>query len=142
MSPIDQIRLNGTSWTEWDLMDRTELNSNYIFWTWNLWFTKWSKDNDSVYWIRIRCNLPIYPHKFFFFFYFTFHLFNFHFLFLLIFLNQWLRLKVAFCNYQSQPFIRIALGAISRVLHWVQFTQIPYKFFTLFTFLTFTFYFF
>ena len=50
--------------------------------------------------------------------FFTFHLFNFNLLLLLnffffsTFLNQWLRLKVAFCNYQSQPYIRIALGAI------------------------------
>ena len=49
-------------------------------------------------WIRIQCNSP----KSFIYF-FTFHLFNFYFLRLLIFffftfLNQWLRLKVAFCN--------------------------------------------
>ena len=112
MSPVDQIRLNRTNWTEWDLMDRTGLNSNYIFWTWNLWFTKWSKDNDSVYWTRIGA---IHPSLLTFFFFFTLHLFTFHFLLLLTFLNQWLR----FCNFQSQPFIGIALGAISRVLHLI-----------------------
>ena len=117
IGPNEPNRLHTTKWNELDRMDRTRLNSNYIFWTWNLWFTKWSKDNDSVYWTRIGA---IHPSLLtFFFFFFTLHLFNFHFLLLLTFLNQWLRLKVAKCNFQSQPFIGIALGAISKVLHLI-----------------------
>ena len=60
--------------------------------------------------------------------FFTFHFFNFNFLLFLTFFltlfNQWLRLIfifylfiiiiiiIIFCNYQSQPYIGIALGAI------------------------------
>ena len=44
---------------------------------------------------------------FFFTFYFVLLL-----TFFLTFFNQWLRLEVAFCNYQSQPLITIAPGAI------------------------------
>jgi len=35
-------------------------------------------------------------------------------------LNQWLRLKVVFVNYQSQPFKEIVLGAIPKVCIWSQ----------------------
>ena len=113
MSPIDQIRPNGTSWTEWTEQDSTV----------------------TIYSERGICGLQngqrimilftglesgtIHPSLLiiFYFVLFYFNLLNFHFLFLLTFLNQWLRLKVAFCKYQSQPFIGIASGAISRILH-------------------------
>ena len=61
-------------------------------------------------WIAHRgCNSSRLSHKFFYFLIF----FNFYFLslikFFLTFFNQWLRLKIAFCNYQSQPSKVIAL---------------------------------
>ena len=66
------------------------------------------------------CNSPSPLSKF----YITFYLLNFYFLllltFFLTFFNQWLRLKVAFCNYQSQPVIAIAPGGIPQVLHRIQ----------------------
>ena len=62
--------------------------------------------------VAIKCNSP-FPFTNFFFSLFTF------FKFFLTFLNQWLRLKVAFCNYQSQPFKGIASGAIPMVLHLI-----------------------
>ena len=66
------------------------------------------------------CNSPSPLLQFFFTFYFS----NFYFFllltFFLTFFNQWLRLKVAFYNYQSQPSIVIAPGAIPWVLHRIQ----------------------
>ena len=58
-----------------------------------------------------RCNSPILLSQHFF----HFSLFQFFNFFFLTFFNQWLRLKVAFCNYQSQLFIRIASGTILQI---------------------------
>ena len=54
------------------------------------------------------CNSPILLSQHFF----HFSLFQFFYFFFLTFFNQWLRLKVDFCNYQSQLFMRIASGTI------------------------------
>ena len=54
------------------------------------------------------CNSPPHSHNFFYILLFTF--INFF----LIFFNQWLRLKVAFYNYQSQPLIALALRYCTR----------------------------
>ena len=51
-----------------------------------------------------RCNSPFLLSQHFF----HFSLFQFFNFFFLTFFNQWLRLKIDFCNYQSQLFIRIA----------------------------------
>ena len=56
-------------------------------------------------------HLP-HSHNFFYILLFKLLLFTFINFFFLTFFNQWLRLKVAFCNYQSQPLIAIAPGAI------------------------------
>lgn len=58
------------------------------------------------------CNSPNLFTNFFFFFYFYLFIFTFFYI-------KWLRFKVFFCNFKSQPPILIVSGAISRILHLI-----------------------
>ena len=117
-------------------LDTNWLKCQHLTFLASWFFRQLGLDVDRIGRIRIRCNtqsitpdaihLPL-SHNFFFL-HFIFKIFTFYFLllltFLLTFFNQQLRLKVVFCNYQSQPLIAISSGATPQVLHRI---QIPHR---------------
>ena len=80
-------------------------------------------------WLAVSCDVArlgsgaiahraihLIPSQFFLYF---LYFFTFTFLLLFIFYIEWLRFKVAFCNFKSQPPLPITSGAIPRVLHLI-----------------------